>query len=111
MSAPEVAVYSGLKLLPAALEVLDLAGFDEPAVAVRQITEELPGGSTITAPQATIDWALVLDGRRSSTETTLGEIARSLLDREPVDLGQLASLGPQTGRRLVGALAAAWDEG
>jgi hypothetical protein len=109
MSPQEPAVYSGLKLLPAALEVLELAGIGEPVVVVEQVRHEGRDRSW-TEPSATIDWARAQDARRSTSELTLVAVARSLLDGEPVDLSELSHLGPQTGRRLIGALAAAWDE-
>jgi hypothetical protein len=108
----EPSMYSGLKLLPAALEILDLARdplLPRDAVTIETVERRSARGPW-TEPVATIRWDAYRDPGLSTTCQQLARIARSLLDDAPVDLRALAHLDADTGRRLAGALAAAWDE-
>jgi hypothetical protein len=103
----EPSVYSGLKLLPAALEILGIA--QDPLLPRDAVTIEMVQRSTRKEPVATIRWDAYADPQLSTTCRQLARIARSLLDDAPVDLLAVAHFDSDVGRRLAGAIAAAWD--
>lgn len=108
----EPSVYSGLKLLPAALAILELAHdrlLPADALTIETVQRQTKW-NTWTEPVATIRWDAYNDPRLSDTAQRLAKVARSLLDDAPVDLRVLAHLTPQRGRRLAAALATAWDD-
>jgi hypothetical protein len=97
--------YSGLKLLPAVLVLLDVD--EDPVVrqAVRITAVQRSGTPPWTEDEITIDWERLQDARRGSTALRMTAIARSMLDDAPVDLREIAHFGHGAHARLMHALA------
>jgi hypothetical protein len=103
-------VYSGLKLLPAALVLLDVDEDPVARQAVRIETVQRSGTPPWTADEVTIDWERLQDARRRSTALRMTAIARSMLDDAPVDLRELVHFGHGANARLMRALATVWPD-
>ena len=108
--ATDPAVYSGYKLLPAAIALLELV--DVPgALTTEQVRRRGTfGRDDWIETVATIDWQKLEDPRHSSTTGRIAEIARSLLDDRPVDLREITHFTANTADAVLAALAKAWDE-
>ena len=99
-------VYSGLRLLPAALVLLDVDEDPVARQAVRIETVERSGTPPWTEDEVTIDWERLQDARRGSTALRMTAIARSMLD----DLRDLVHFGHGAYARLMRALATVWPD-
>jgi hypothetical protein len=111
MTTGDISTYSGLRLLPAVLVLLDV---DSDPVAARAVSvvpvERRDATSTWIEDEVTIDWTRLQDPRRSATATRLAAIARSMLDGTPVDLSEIVHFGHGTYALLMRALAATWPD-
>jgi hypothetical protein len=103
-------VYSGLKLLPAVLVLLDVHEDPVARQAVRVMPVQRSGTPPWTENEVTIDWERLQDPRRSSTALRMTAIARSMLDDAPVDLRELVRFGHAAHARLMRALATVWPD-
>lgn len=112
MTERDVRTYSGLRLIPAALAMLDV---DNDPVARAAVTVEPverrggPSGSW-TEDEVTIDWTRLSDPRRSSTAHRLTAFARSMLDGIPVDMREIDYFRHGTFAHFMRALAVAWPD-
>jgi hypothetical protein len=111
MSDNDVRTYSGLRLIPAALALLDREhdGVARAAVTVEPVERHGSSG-TWTEDEVTIDWTRLEDGRRSSTALRLTAFARSMLDGTPVDMREIDHFGHGTFAHFMRALAVAWPD-
>lgn len=111
MSHNDVSAYSGLRLIPAALALLDLEhdGVARAAVTVEPVERRSRSGAW-TEDEVTIGWTRLNDPRRSSTARRLAAFARSMLDGTPVDLREIDYFGHGTSAHLMRALAVAWPD-
>ena len=103
-------VYSGLKLLPAALVLLDVDEDPVARQAVRVERVQRSGTPPWAEDEVTIDWERLQDARRGSTALRMTAIARSMLDDAPVDLRELVHFGHGAYARLMRALATVWPD-
>lgn len=86
-----VRTYSGLRLLPAVLIMLDA---DDPVVRAAVKVEKVHRRMAYSCreyieDQVTVDWDRLLDGRRSRTQITLAGFARSMLEGSEAYLSDL----------------------
>jgi hypothetical protein len=107
----DVRTYSGLRLIPAALALLDL---EHDAVARAAVTvepvERRSSAGAWTEDEITIDWTRLSDPRRSSTALRLTAFARSMLDGTLVDMREIDYFGHGTFAHFIRALAVAWPD-
>ena len=112
MTDHDVRTYSGLRLIPAALAMLDVD--QDPvaraAVTVEQVEQHGVGGRSWIEDEVTIDWTRLSDARRSSTALRLTAFARSMLDGNPVDMREIDHFGHGTFAHFMRALAIAWPD-
>lgn len=112
MTERDVRTYSGLRLIPAALAMLDVD--QDPvaraAVTIEQVEQHGFGGHTWIEDEVTIDWTRLSDARRSSTAHRLTAFARSMLDGIPVDMREIDHFGHGTFAHFMRALAVAWPD-
>lgn len=103
----DTGVYSGLKLLPAAIKLLGGAHAPEreAAVTVRRVKR----GDGMQEDEFTINWTRVMNPRHASTDLQLARMARSLIERTPVDLWDTCHFGPGTWQHVIDALTLARD--
>jgi hypothetical protein len=98
MTDHDVRTYSGVRLTPAALAMLDV---DQDPVARAAVTVEPverrggPSGSW-TEDEITIDWTRRTNPQRSSTAHRLTAFAPSKLDGIPVDMREIDHFGHGT---------------
>ena len=97
MSESDVRTYSGLRLIPAALAMLDVEHdpVARAAVQIRQV-ERQGGSGSWTEDEVMIDWTRLEDGRRSSSALRLTAFARSMLDGSEVDMREIDHFGHYT---------------
>ena len=96
--------YTDLRLLPAALALLDLTGDPQVAPAVKVHPDEQSDAGVT----ATIDWDLLIGLTMSSDAHARVAIARSLLDGTLVDLSKIADFEPDTYALMMRALTTTW---
>jgi hypothetical protein len=91
MTDHDVRTYSGLRLIPAAVAMLDVDGdpVARAAVTIEQVQREGVGGRSWTDDEVTIDWTQLTNPQRSSTARRLAAFARSMLDGIPVDMREI----------------------
>jgi hypothetical protein len=93
MTASDTSTYSGLRLLPAVLALLDVNNDPAAARAVTVVAvERRDATSTSAEDEVAIDWTRLQDPRRSATSVRLA-IARSMVDGAPVDLSEIVHFG------------------
>lgn len=112
MSESDVRTYSGLRLISAALAMIDVD--QDPvartAVTIEQVEQHGFDGRSWIEDEVTIDWARLSDPRRSSTSLRLAAFARSMLDGTPVDMRAIDHFGHGTFAHFMRALALAWPD-
>ncbi|MBS0592046.1 MAG: hypothetical protein JSR84_01105 [Proteobacteria bacterium] len=112
MNADDIRTYSGLRLLPAAVILLNV---DQDAGARRWVTIEPveragSGGRTWMEDEVTVNWTRLEDPRRSSTALRLTAFARSMLDGTPVDVREIDHFPHDAYALFMRALATAWPD-
>jgi hypothetical protein len=111
MSETDVRTYSGLRVLPAALALLDVEHdpVARAAVTVEPVERRGRSGSW-TEDEVTIDWTRLTNPQRSSTAIRLPTFARSMRDGTPVDMREIDHFGHGTFAHFMRALAVAWPD-
>lgn len=111
MTENDVRTYSGLRLIPAALAMLDV---DQDPVARAAVTvepvERRGASGSWTEDEVTVDWTRLTNPQRSSTALRLAAFARSMLDGIPVDMREIDYFGHGTFAHFMRALAVAWPD-
>jgi hypothetical protein len=112
VSESDVRTYSGLRLIPAALAMLDVDHdpVARAAVTIEQVEQQGLHGDSWIEDEVKIDWTRLADARRSSAALRLTAFARSMLDGTPVDMREIDHFGHGTFAHFMRALAVAWPD-